>query len=119
MRIGCVHCVGSIVESGMNDKEFGVKSSLLSVPLMGRSELTSGPVTTNKPGSFHSKVVLTAVIGGILILVCAIIFLVFKISRYIRSRRERTRLMGMLDEKGQHRKGRNVWDMHEPEGVPA
>ncbi|KIO24363.1 hypothetical protein M407DRAFT_244504 [Tulasnella calospora MUT 4182] len=82
---------------------------------------SSTPATTNKPGSFHSKVVLTATIGGVLILACTALFCSFKVSRYIQSRREKARLRGLLEGNGnnQHRKGKNAWDILEDEGIPA
>jgi len=89
--------------------------------LTARSSYTisaSTSATINKPGSFHSKVVLTAVIGGVLILTCTSLFLLFKMSRYIRYRREKARLKGLL-ESSHHRKGRNAWDIQETEGIPA
>ncbi|KAF9510875.1 hypothetical protein BS47DRAFT_1347356, partial [Hydnum rufescens UP504] len=46
------------------------------------------PIPTSRivPGSFHSKVVLTASIGGILVLVTTTVFLAFKIKRCLRER---------------------------------
>lgn len=38
------------------------------------------PTEHEEPGSFHSKVVLTASIGGILVLVTTALFLAFKAS---------------------------------------
>jgi len=84
-----------------------------------RATSTNNSTVVNQPGSFHSKVVLTAVIGGILILACTTIFMVFKVSRYIRSRREKARLKGLLEGSNRYRKGRNAWDIQETEGIPA
>ncbi|KAG8925698.1 hypothetical protein FRC03_003689 [Tulasnella sp. 419] len=71
--------------------------------------------------SFQSKVVLTATIGGILILSCSALWLCFKCSRYIRARRQKARRRDVMENKSIHnrRKGRNAWDIQETEGIPA
>lgn len=93
-----------------------------------------------------------AVIGGVLIIGCSILFLLFKvntivhtqlheafpktpippfllqISRFIRSKQAKARRKALLRETHdagldlmmeRRRKGRNAWDIHEPEGIPV
>ncbi|KAG9000497.1 hypothetical protein FRB93_012702 [Tulasnella sp. JGI-2019a] len=97
-------------------------------PTSTSTSTSSNPTPSLKPGGLQSKVVLTAVIGGVLIIACSILFLLFKISRYIRSRQARARRKALLRETHdagldlmmeRRRKGRNVWDVHEPEGIPV
>ncbi|KZO97256.1 hypothetical protein CALVIDRAFT_536289 [Calocera viscosa TUFC12733] len=69
--------------------------------------------------SFKSKVVLTATIGGVLVLAVTIFLAVFKISRGIRSYRESKRRRRLAVKVGTGRKGRNAYEIFEWEGVPA
>ncbi|KDQ07833.1 hypothetical protein BOTBODRAFT_38521 [Botryobasidium botryosum FD-172 SS1] len=78
----------------------------------------SQPVAINS-NTFKSKIVLTAVIGGLAVLVCFVLFLLFKISRCIRRRREKKRQQLMLGNKRGISKRRNAWDVAEVEGIPA
>jgi len=65
-------------------------------------------------GSFHSKVVLTASIGGILVLVTTSLFLAFKINRCLRERKAYRRRHQMDNRL----KGRD-WELLEADGIPA
>ncbi|EJT98143.1 hypothetical protein DACRYDRAFT_118893 [Dacryopinax primogenitus] len=69
--------------------------------------------------SFKSKVVLTATIGGVLVLAVTIFLAVFKISRGIRSYRESKRRRRLIIQAGPGRKGRNAYEIFEWEGVPT
>jgi len=72
------------------------------------------PTSRIVPGSFHSKVVLTASIGGILVLVTTTVFLAFKIKRCLRERKAHQR----RHRRDNRLKGRD-WELLEADGIPA
>jgi len=96
-----------------------MSSSTSGTPTTSSTASPSATSNYNLLASFKSTVVLTATIGGILVLAVVVFLAVFKISRGIRAYREAKRRRRLVAKVGVGRKGRNAYEIFEWEGVPA
>ncbi|KAF8321104.1 hypothetical protein DL93DRAFT_2072789 [Clavulina sp. PMI_390] len=91
-----------------------------------------GPVPTQKPGSYHHKIVLTATIGGALVLVLTVLFCVFRIKRWMKarqrgyehsyarySRSDKGHNSGNKRKHGRYMRPAREWDALDADGIPA
>ncbi|QRV95702.1 hypothetical protein RhiJN_23720 [Ceratobasidium sp. AG-Ba] len=67
----------------------------------------------------RSRIVLTATIGGVIILAITLAIITIRVSRCLRGRSDRKRRRRLLNTTAGNRQKRNAWDVHEWEGTPA
>ncbi|KAG8745822.1 hypothetical protein FRC12_012929 [Ceratobasidium sp. 428] len=82
--------------------------------------LTAEPTEFNPNNPIRrSRIVLTATIGGVLILAVTAAIITIRVSRWLRGRSDRKRRRRILNFTGGNRQKRNAWDVQEWEGTPA